>query len=223
MPNFLVIKQLDTLYLGENYVRVVCKRVWRNLKKSLMTGSCDWRVAKGGTRVKHAGELKGHVSCSTTGQNFQSDQAVSSRLKLATRSSCELELPERSVWLKLSLHIPHTPYYKYPYTHKMLRASRENFLRETLEKNKIDSFIIFSLWFSKFLYSHPFHWHIIERYISQILISPYLYQWEGFWYLGSSSEGTNSFWLMQWAIAGFGKLEKTRFGVTLLEQEAWRA
>ena len=24
-------------------------------------------------------------------------------------------------------------------------------------------------------------------------------------------------------IAGFGKLEKTRFGVTLLEQEAWRA
>ena len=26
---------------------------------------------------------------------------------------------------------------------------------------------------------------------------------------------------MQWAIVGFGKLEKTRFGVTLLEQEAW--
>ena len=25
------------------------------------------------------------------------------------------------------------------------------------------------------------------------------------------------------AIAGFGKLEKTRFGVTLLEQEVWRA
>ena len=92
-----------------------------------MTGSCDWRVAKGSTRVKHAGELKGHVSCSTTGQNFQSDQAVSSRLKLVTRSSCELELPERSVWLKLTLRIPHTPYYKYPYTHKMLRASRENF------------------------------------------------------------------------------------------------
>ena len=26
-----------------------------------------------------------------------------------------------------------------------------------------------------------------------------------------------------WAIAGFDKLEKTRFGITLLEQEAWRA
>ena len=46
---------------------------------------------------------------------------------------------------------------------------------------------------------------------------------KAFWYLGSSSKGTNSFWLMQCAIAGSGKLEKTRFGVTLLEQEAWRA
>ena len=46
---------------------------------------------------------------------------------------------------------------------------------------------------------------------------------EVIWYLGSSLEGTNSFWLMQWATAGFGKLEKIMFGVTLLEQEAWRA
>ena len=30
------------------------------------------------------------------------------------------------------------------------------------------------------------------------------------WCLGSSLEGTNSFWLMQWAIVGSGKLEKTR-------------
>ena len=44
-----------------------------------------------------------------------------------------------------------------------------------------------------------------------------------FWCLGSNSEGTNSFWLMQWAIAGSSKLKKTRFSVTLLEQEAWRA
>ena len=25
----------------------------------------DWRVTKGSTRVKHAGKLKGHASCST--------------------------------------------------------------------------------------------------------------------------------------------------------------
>ena len=49
--------------------------------------SCDWRVAKGGTRVKHARELNGHVSCSTTGQNFLFGQTISSQLILVARSS----------------------------------------------------------------------------------------------------------------------------------------
>ena len=34
--------------------------------------------------------------------------------------------------------------YIYPYTHDIERASRENFERETLEKNKIDSSTIFT-------------------------------------------------------------------------------
>ena len=29
VPNFLVIQQLETLYLSRNNVRIVCKRVWR--------------------------------------------------------------------------------------------------------------------------------------------------------------------------------------------------
>ena len=37
-----------------------------------------WQVAKGGTRVKHARELKSHANWSTTRQNFLSGQAVSS-------------------------------------------------------------------------------------------------------------------------------------------------
>ena len=84
-----------------------------------MTGSRDWQVAKGGTRVKHERELKGHANCCTTGQNFQSGQVVSLQLKLTTCSSRELESPECPVWLKLTIRIPHTPYYKYPYTHEM--------------------------------------------------------------------------------------------------------
>ena len=97
MPNLLVIQHLETLYLGGNHVRVVCERVWKKaqecaLKKSLAIGSRDWRVAKGGTRVKHVGELKVHANCSTIGQNFQFDHAISSRLKLATRSSRKVEL-----------------------------------------------------------------------------------------------------------------------------------
>ena len=35
-------------------------------QESLATGFRDWLVAKGGTRVKHAGELKGHANCSIT-------------------------------------------------------------------------------------------------------------------------------------------------------------
>ena len=73
----------------------------------------------------------------------------------------------------MTFHIPHVLYYKYPYTHEMLRASRENFERETLEKTKIDLSIILNIWFSKFLYSHPLHWHILAMFICQILISPY--------------------------------------------------
>ena len=30
VTNLLVIQHLETLYLGGNYVRVVCERVWRN-------------------------------------------------------------------------------------------------------------------------------------------------------------------------------------------------
>ena len=76
----------------------VCRKVQEcALKKSLAIGAHNWRVAKGGIRVKHAGELKGHANWSTIGQNFQTGQTVSSRLKLATHSSCEPELPKCSV------------------------------------------------------------------------------------------------------------------------------
>ena len=71
-----------------------------------------------------------------------------------------------------------------PYTHEILRDSRENFESETLEKNKIDSSTIFTYWFSKFLNSHLLHCYIFERYISQKIFSSYPYLWEGYLVLG---------------------------------------
>ena len=69
--------------------------------------------------------------------------------------------------------------------------------------------------------------------------SPLTYPWEShfakslshythisedvFWCLGSSLEMTNLFGWCNGLIAGSGKLKKTRLGVILLEQEAWRA
>ena len=103
---------------------------------------------------------------------------------LTTHPTCEWVAKMPCFAGKMTFHVPHIPCYKYPYTYKMYRASRENFKRETLEKNKIDSSTILDIWFSKFLYSHLLHWHTLERFISQIFISPYPYQWGGILVLG---------------------------------------
>ena len=118
VPNLLVIQHLETLYLGGNHVRIVYERVWRKrsrvcTQQDLATRSRVWQVAKADTHVKYAEKLKSHASWSTTEQNFQSDQIVSSRLKLATQSNREIKSPNHSIWEKLTFRIPNTHQYKY--------------------------------------------------------------------------------------------------------------
>ena len=166
--------------------------------------------------VKHVGELKSHASWSTTDKTSRLARQLAhdsnSRLVPIASSTHQNALFVRN----LTVHIPHSPYYKYPYTHEILREKPQRKTRLTHPQSSsfdslnsstltlsIDTFLKGTL--VKFI-SH--HTHICE---------------EAFWYLGSSSEGINSFWLMQWAIAGSGKLEKIRFSVTLSEQETWRA
>ena len=67
----------------------------------------DWQAAKVGTRVKHAGELKSHASCCTTGQKSQVGKAVSSRLELVTQPNRKAKSPDH--WEKLTFHIPFHP------------------------------------------------------------------------------------------------------------------
>ena len=71
----------------------------------------DWQAAKVGTRMEHAGELKSHASCCTTGQKSQAGHAVSLQLELTTQPSHEVKSPDHSVWEKLTFHIPFSPYY----------------------------------------------------------------------------------------------------------------
>ena len=104
----------------------LCKgNVWESVKKSEKVcnsrESCDWisRLAIMAHVWNMQREQKGHASCSTIGKNFQFGRAVSSRLKLTTRSSRKLKSPKWLVWLKLTLRIPHTPHYKYSYTHEI--------------------------------------------------------------------------------------------------------
>ena len=81
--------------------------------------------------MKHAEELKSHASWSTTRQNFQFGQVLSSRLKLATELSHEVKSPDHSIWEKLTFYIPNTHQYKYLYTHVLYRVPKR-ILREKL-------------------------------------------------------------------------------------------
>ena len=81
---------------------------------------------------------------------------------------------------KLTLRIPNTPQYIYPLFPWNVESFQREFWERNPKKNKIDSSTIFILWFSKFLYSHHLYCYILERFISQILFSPYPYLWEGF-------------------------------------------
>ena len=69
----------------------------------------DWQAAKVGTRVEHAGKLKSHASCCTTGQKSQAGQVISLRLELTTQPSREVKSLDHPVWKKLTFHIPSHP------------------------------------------------------------------------------------------------------------------
>ena len=49
----------------------------------------------------------------------QPGHSVSSQLELATQSSREAKSPTSPILKKLTFHIPHIPYYKYPHSHEM--------------------------------------------------------------------------------------------------------
>ena len=80
VSNLLVIQYLETLYLGGNNVKVVCKRVWRidqvcAIKRQLAIGSHDW-LANGDspecvTRVEHAGSRRIRTAGSLKDKNYR--------------------------------------------------------------------------------------------------------------------------------------------------------
>ena len=151
--------------------------------KSILQLTREWWLARNVTRVKHAGSWRVMLVGSLQDKNVQSNLSISWWLELATYPSRESLAKTpcfEEKWLFTFLLIP---YYKYSYTHEC-KELPERILRETLKNNKTDSSTILYIWFSKFLYSHPLHCHTFERIFSQILTSPYSYQWEGYLVLG---------------------------------------
>ena len=136
VPILLVIQQLDTLYLGGNHLRNVCKRVWRTQvyvrlrvhSRLKLTSDSRLMTHQSATHVKHVGSWR--VMTTEALQNKKDNLASQLfhkwNLQLVTVASESLG---PLFCRKITFHIPHIPYYKYPYTHKMQRASRENFER----------------------------------------------------------------------------------------------
>ena len=86
----------------------------RVLRLDLATGkSLEWHTCEAYKGAEGSRQLLHYR------KNFQSGQTIRSQLKLTTRSSREVESPDCPIWLKLTLRIPYTRYYKYPYTHEM--------------------------------------------------------------------------------------------------------
>ena len=139
----------------------------------------DWQVAKVGTRVKHAGELKSHANYCTTRQKSKAGQAVNSRLELATQPNHESKSSNHSVWEKLTFHIPsHSTIYRPLYPRNVERFQREFWERNSKEKQDwfINNFHIETLQIpllSSSLLLNPWEVHC------QNLFLPYSYLWEG--------------------------------------------
>ena len=140
MKNFPVFQQLDTLYLGGNYVRVVCERMWRKFKLcafkrvlQLDLATDSWLASRqSATRVKHARSWRVTIVGELQDEKYSLAKQLARDSNLRLIPLARLNRQNALLCRKMTFHIPHVLYYKYLYTHEMLRASRENFERETL-------------------------------------------------------------------------------------------
>ena len=181
--------------LGGNHVRVMCERVWRNaqdcaVKQRLATGSRGWLMAYKPPEDAHEWSMQR----SWTVMPIVALQGKKSRLAIQLARSLDSQLSQvarpshQSTLLWKNWLFAFLSHFNIntPYTHEIQRASRENFERETLEKNKIDSSTIFTWRLFKFLYSHPLHCYILERFITKTFSHHTHIREKAIWCLGCS-------------------------------------
>ena len=141
VPNLLVFQHLVTLYLGGFVVRVVSEIEWSLLKSVQenrdsrlgLTGDLRLQAAKRSTRAKHARRwtvmLAGALQDKIGQLAIRLSRNWISWLSQVARPSHEPPLFWKTWLFTFSSH----PSINTPYTHKWMRASRENFERKTLE------------------------------------------------------------------------------------------
>ena len=136
-----------------------CSRLCKKNRDSQLdlTGDSWLQAARSCTRARHARSwsvmLAGALQDKIGQLAVQLPRGWNSRLSQAVRPSRELTLFWKTWLFTFHSH----PSINTPFTQERKRASRENFERETLEKNKIDSSPIFIKRLFKFLNSLPLH------------------------------------------------------------------
>ena len=151
------------MYLGGNHVRVVCERVWRNAQDCAKIQGLATCKPPEVAHVPSMPEVEASASWSTTGQKVQTSRSVTLRLELTTQSSHEPALFWKTWLFTFHSHLNINT----PFTHERKWVSKENFERETLEKNKIDSSPIFIKRLFKFLNSLSLHCQILKKLITK--------------------------------------------------------
>ena len=155
-------------------------------------------------------KLKSHASCCTIGQKSQANQAIYSRLELATQPSREVKLLEHPVWEKLTSHIPSHPTIYMP----LYPRFWESFQREFWERNPREKqdWLIHNLYLRDSLNSSTLFLSIVkilERFITKTFSHHIHFCERAVWCFGKHL-GRNQFHI-GWCygqVAESGKLEK---------------
>ena len=138
----------NPIFRWESYKGSVWKSVKKYSKLCSETGTHGWLAACKLLEDAHEWSMQRSwtVMPAVALQDKKSSLAIQlargldSRLSQVARPSCQFTLLWKNWLFAFLSHFNINT----PYTHKILRASRENFERETLEKNKIDSSTIFT-------------------------------------------------------------------------------
>ena len=130
-------------------------------------GGSRLQVAKLKYMCQASQKLKRHANCSLQDKSSRLARPFTLDLNLqlnpVARSSRQNTLFGK-IW---RFTFPLTLLYIYPYTHDSERASRENFVRETLKKTRLTHPQSLPKRLFKFLYSLPLHCQILERPITK--------------------------------------------------------
>ena len=196
----------------------MCVREYEELLKCVQRNRDSRLDFAGGLRLQAAKlkhtyqacqKLKSRASCSLQDRSSKLARPFARGLNLQlnpiARSSRQNTLFGK-IWHFTSLL---TLLYIYSYTHDTERASRENFVRETLEKTRLTHPQSLPKRLFKFLYSLPLHCQIVERLIIKTF-SHHIHSCERTVWCFGKQLGRNQFHI-SWCygqVAESGKLEK---------------